>query len=341
MKIAFIITSAIQTGPGIVVKDLCTGLIKYGHYCEVYYLDKNEDYGLPCLTHKLKLKEKIEFKSWDIIHTHTFRADLYGRIHFKSIKEAGCKLISTLHNPISISDINSIYPFFSSVICHYIWKWALKKFDSIIVLNAIVHKELIKYKYKNIKIIYNGRDLSLTSKQVNNSNINFNLSGNYIYIGTSSSLTKRKGLEQLIMALPYLPNFKLLLIGEGNQKSYLKELAKKLDVIDRVLFCGFQVNPIPYMKMLDIFILPSRSEGFPLALIEAAYLKKPCILSNIPILESIIPLSCVSFFQLDDINDLVNKILSIDISKGNLLYNFYKENLTLDIMVNNYLEIYN
>lgn len=338
MKIAFILPSLKQTGPGIVVRDLSEGLVNKGYECKIYYFDSEEfEMEMPCPVQRISFNKPFDFENWDIIHSHMFRPDLYVYRFRKLLKDKN--LITTLHNPITYKAIKTTYSFLQSFIGSKLWNKSLYIFDNIVVLNAITHFELINKGHKNVSIIYNGRDCN-DMENFNYPNDLKDFVKGYKIIGSTSSLTKRKGLDQIIKALPLLPEYKLILIGEGPLKLELQKLAKELKVEDRVYFTGFVKNPIPIMKLLDIFILPSYSEGFPLAVIEASSLKIPTILSNIPILESLIPPSCGEFFKINNINDLVRKIRDIDPLKGKNLYNFYLQNLTKEIMTNNYITLY-
>lgn len=72
---------------------------------------------------------------------------------------------------------------------------------------------------------------------------------------------------------------KLMIIGDGDYTEY-KELAKKLGVLDSILFTGVQKNPFALLAKADIYALTSQSEGFPNALIEAMACKVACVSVN-------------------------------------------------------------
>lgn len=72
---------------------------------------------------------------------------------------------------------------------------------------------------------------------------------------------------------------RLLIIGEGE---YLedKKFAADLGIKDKVFFTGVRRNPFPYVKRACVYILSSRNEGFPNALVEAMALEKPVMATN-------------------------------------------------------------
>jgi glycosyltransferase involved in cell wall biosynthesis len=73
---------------------------------------------------------------------------------------------------------------------------------------------------------------------------------------------------------------RLLLMGEGPDHADLVQLAATLGVSDTVLFAGFVDNPYPVLARADLFVLPSRWEGFSLALAEALSLGVPAIATD-------------------------------------------------------------
>lgn len=98
-------------------------------------------------------------------------------------------------------------------------------------------------------------------------------------IGYLGRLTKDKGVDLLIkeVARINLP-YELLIAGEGKLEDDLKQLAKELKV--PVRFVG-RVEPNSFLAGIDIFVLPSRTETFGLALVEAMALGLPCVTSNV------------------------------------------------------------
>ena len=72
-------------------------------------------------------------------------------------------------------------------------------------------------------------------------------------------------------------NLKLLIVGDGPQRSELTQLAKQLSLTDSVIFTGFQADPQTYLSIMDVFLLPSLSEGTSMTLLEAMSFSKPSI----------------------------------------------------------------
>ncbi|MDU6827437.1 MULTISPECIES: glycosyltransferase [Campylobacter] len=90
----------------------------------------------------------------------------------------------------------------------------------------------------------------------------------------------QKDFDTLIRAFDIFGKFdeyRLIILGEGNDRYRLERLIKELKLKDHVFLPGFVCNPYKFLKTADIFILSSKCEGLPNVLIEALYLKIPSI----------------------------------------------------------------
>jgi glycosyltransferase involved in cell wall biosynthesis len=96
-------------------------------------------------------------------------------------------------------------------------------------------------------------------------------------------LTRQKDLPTLIRALRLLPGgTRLLIIGDGAERSNLESLTRTLRLNDRVAFAGAVDNPYPAFKLADAFVLSSAWEGLPTALIEALAFDTPIVATDCP-----------------------------------------------------------
>ncbi len=100
------------------------------------------------------------------------------------------------------------------------------------------------------------------------------------YIITTSRLVKKNAIGDIVKSLNYLPDsFKLLILGDGPNREELEVLTKKQRVENRVKFLGaIDYMEIPkYLKISDVFVRPSLSEGFGNSFIEAMASEIPVI----------------------------------------------------------------
>ena len=98
-------------------------------------------------------------------------------------------------------------------------------------------------------------------------------------------LTAQKDFATLIKAFRLVRekiNCKLLILGEGPQKTYLEDIIKKLGIQNDAEMTGFIRNPYPYFVKADVFVLSSIWEGFGNVLVEALFLNLPVISTNCP-----------------------------------------------------------
>ncbi len=91
-----------------------------------------------------------------------------------------------------------------------------------------------------------------------------------VILGWVGRLAPEKGVDRLIRTVARMPSpCMLVLIGEGSQRPDLETLCRTLKLTSRVRFAGAQPQARHLMRAFDLFVLPSRSEGLPLALLEA------------------------------------------------------------------------
>ncbi|GAA5644678.1 glycosyltransferase [Vibrio proteolyticus] len=101
-------------------------------------------------------------------------------------------------------------------------------------------------------------------------------------IGCAGRLEAVKGQDILIKALTYLPpEIHLVFAGSGSELARLQRLARHCQVHDQVIFLGL-VNSMPrFYQSLDLYCMPSRQEGLPLAPLEAQACNIPVIASDV------------------------------------------------------------
>lgn len=124
-----------------------------------------------------------------------------------------------------------------------------------------------------------------------------------------------------------------------------EQMALDLQVNKRVCFAGYQPDAFRFLSMYDVFVLPSRSEGFPLALLEAAVMKKKCVVSDLPIVkECFTNHEEVEMFKLTDGAEGLAAAIQRAIANQNLgqaLNKRFLKDYSPDRFYHNYMQIYN
>lgn len=103
------------------------------------------------------------------------------------------------------------------------------------------------------------------------------------FILSAGRLTLQKGHDQLLRAFAgsrHRDSHDLVIIGEGPERQALETLAAQLGVAQRVHFAGFVANPWAWMARAELFVLSSRWEGFPNALLEAMACGAPVLATD-------------------------------------------------------------
>ena len=133
----------------------------------------------------------------------------------------------------------------------------------------------------------------------------------------SGRLSPQKNIEALVQAAVFMPDVTIKIIGNGPDIDHLTRLAQRLRVTDRLQFVGFQPREavIEMLAGSDVFVQPSLYEGHSLALIEAAKLGIPLVVSNVPSqLEAVTApdgLVCASIIDPNDSAGLAAAILAL------------------------------
>lgn len=120
-------------------------------------------------------------------------------------------------------------------------------------------------------------------------------------IGNVGRLTYLKNQRFLINILSQFddPRVKLLLVGDGEDKSELEKYVHELNLESRVIFYGRTNTPEKIMNVMDCIVMPSIAEGFPVTLVEAQAAGLPCVVSNI-ITQEIDATNTIEFLSLSE-----------------------------------------
>ncbi|MCG2611287.1 glycosyltransferase [Flavobacterium sp. SM15] len=200
----------------------------------------------------------------DVVHTAAAEANFHGVI---AARLAGVKVVLAEeigfpnHSPLARKVFGFVYKFVKKVIC--VSKSVkgflieIKEIDAnkgVVVYNPVsVPKFFEKITPEDFTIVCVGR------------------------------LEKVKNQQLLIKAFSELENkkSKLILVGDGRERSALETLIKELQLEDRVIITGFSKEPEFFLAQAHLFVLSSLTEGFGIAVVEAMQQGLPCLCSNV------------------------------------------------------------
>lgn len=108
-----------------------------------------------------------------------------------------------------------------------------------------------------------------------------NQPGEPMIVGSIGRLDAMKAHDILIRAIAQVDNVHAYILGDGDQRHALENLAAELGVGDRLHLIGWVDQPRAYLPKFDVVAMPSRSEGFPLAMVEAMLAACPVIATRV------------------------------------------------------------
>jgi glycosyltransferase involved in cell wall biosynthesis len=160
--------------------------------------------------------------------------------------------------------------------------------DEITSISMATKKALVQFERlpeKKIKVIYNGiQDLSIHQYNQQNIRDKLKIKKSDMVLGTISRLDPIKNHKMMLLAFKEIyiqqPDTKMLIVGDGLLRGKTEQLCIDLGIMDHIIFTGFIINPQSYLNIMDIFLLPSFSEGTSMTLLEAMSFGKPCIVTD-------------------------------------------------------------
>lgn len=215
---------------------------------------------------KIVRKEQI-----DIIHSHHRMAALYA--HLLKICFPKIKLIYTAHNV-----------FFDKKL---LTRLALSR-TQVVAVGEGVRKNLTDTFHinpKKIEIIYN----AVQQESIEKNNFHPELQKlkiqGYMLVGSIGRLSVQKGMDVFIRALKMISHkrtdVKGVIIGDGEDREKLQSLIAELGMEDKILMLGYQEHVRTLIRQLDLVVMASRWEGFPLIPIEVFSAGKTLVASDI------------------------------------------------------------
>jgi len=345
IKVLHAIDSRVWGGAEMVVSMLASGLRKRGCRVSVWTSKK----GGYAAIFREKLKERIEVKEIPLLND----ADFISMAHFyRAFKEYDIIHLHTSHAAVLCAAVLAFLPrqYRKRAICHFHSLSANPKHyrryvHGICVSNGVENFINETMPWLRTWCVYNGIDLeeALVSCPLLPSS-------DKVRIGYLARLSKGKGHEDLIKAFANLgssENVELLIGGDGKLMPYLQNLAKELDLADKVKFLGF-VDPrdvFSFWKSVDIACFPSYTEGFGLSALEAMASCLPIVAYANPVYLEVFDGAAV-FVPIGDIEKLSCSLKKLLYNKnlrsryGKLSYE-RAEKFSKDVMVDQVLSIYN
>lgn len=295
----------------------------------------------------------LNSNKFDIVHLNSSKAGVIGSLcaNLNSVK----KIFYTAHGWV----FNEPLPFWKKKFYKIAEKISAKSITSIITLSKIDTEigilEKIAKPNKFIQIYHGIQSNEPLPHEIAISKINedfsLNLKTNDRIIGTVANFYKTKGLKYLITAwsdiIKESPDAKLVIIGDGILKNKIQQQIKNNRLDNSILLLGKIVDAAKYLKILDIFILPSVKEGLPYVILEAMQAKLPIIATRVggvpEIIENNVNGLLINPADSSEITDSIKRIINNPELRKNLSENAFRtlnEKFKLINMVNQTKNIY-
>ena len=231
-----------------------------------------------------KLKKLIQNGNYEIIHCHTPVAAMMTRLAARKVRKKGTRVIYTAHG----------FHFFKGAplknwLMYFPVEWFCSFLtDDLITINREdfafakkhLHAKSIHYvagmgvnvdKFKNIEVDREKKREELGIPQ------------NSVAVLSVGELNNNKNHETILRAIASLDRKDIVYVicGKGGRKEYLENLAKELEMEERLILAGYRTDVAEIYKCCDIFTFPSKREGLGMAALEAMTCGLPVVGSNI------------------------------------------------------------
>lgn len=295
MKIMYLLFSFTVGGTERLVANICNQMEAQNEEVYLYIINDliddnllntlNENIHVKLLRRKVGSKDKISplFKvakyikknKIDVVHCNSFNAPEL--LILSKIVNHNCKVVSTIHGMGQFENIRKNKIFLKNWIC-----------DKFIGISNAVVEDIVAagIDEKKVARVYNG----IETKKYNCAKLK-KYDENAIVIGcVARIMPELKGQDVLLEAIKIVKkqHTKVIALFAGgvaeNQQSdyeYLKKYVRDNSLEENVKFLGSLDNIPEFLNKIDICVVPSRSEGFGLALVEAMAMGVPCVASNI------------------------------------------------------------
>ncbi|AXF55308.1 glycosyltransferase family 4 protein [Salicibibacter kimchii] len=231
------------------------------------------------------LAKKLKAGQYDIVHTHTSKAGIIGRLAAKKAKVP--LIVHTSHGlPFYEGQSRKKHNLYRSLekigtrFCHAITSQNYEDIDAIQALN----KRLFVY-YEGNGVVLDQLDQSTDKVIVTDLKQEYEIPENKIVLLMAARLEPVKNHEFLLRALYIVKkncndDFICLIAGDGPEKDRLKSLLPTMNLENNVNFIGRKSNIYDFIKMADISVLTSKKEGVPRFIMESMAFAKPVVASD-------------------------------------------------------------
>lgn len=236
----------------------------------------------------IRLAKWIRQHRIDILHLHGMKAGLVGRLAvlLLSLTYSGQHLpvvFQTVHNSVYSYPMPAMKKRFLALIQRFL----ARQTHLFITVSGALKQEIMIWEgvpEEKVRVVYNG--IPVEKFQKGNSpflKLHLGLNPDRPVVGTVARLAPQKGVASFIKAAAMVKQLvdgvQFLVVGEGPLKAELQREAKKLGLGEIMVFAGFYPDISQIYPLIDVFVVPSLSEGLSITTIEAMASRRPIVAS--------------------------------------------------------------
>lgn len=250
--------------------------------------DRIESLGIPVCVEELprsldprwliKIARFLRKERIEAVHSHEFAMNIHMAILAKIL---GLPHVATVHGKKNYAD-RGLRRLVYRVISH----WSHIVAVSEDVKNFLV--DTVGISAEKVEVIPNGIDVDdykLEQSEIDSCRAGLGCREGDFLICAVGNLYPIKGHSFLVEAMHSIvatqPTAKLVIAGRGDEQQHLQQLIDSLGITDNVKLLGFRDDVKSILSSSDLFVMPSLSEGLPLALLEAMASRVPVVVTDV------------------------------------------------------------
>lgn len=230
------------------------------------------------------LTEQIRRDGVRIIHSHNYKSNYYAR---RAAALTGVRWIVTNHGRRAGFRL-LVYALLDAL--------QVRKASRVVAVSPRIADQLsaMGVNRGRVSVIDNGVDFKRFENLPEKGEAGrlFGVADDAYVIGTVGALSEEKGHRYLLRALQdirkSIPDVVCVLVGDGPERTRLEQAAREFGIADAVIFAGKRDDVPSVLPRFDLFVLPSLSEGLPMALLEAQAAKVPVVATSVGAIDTVI-----------------------------------------------------
>lgn len=224
------------------------------------------------------LRRHLVRRRVDLIHSHKVKTTFYSLL---ARRQLPCKLVATCHNWLTDTAVLRLHAMLDKRLARFC--------DAAVGVSADVAQELRHYvPAERVRHIGNGIDTQRYRRLLPRTEAKraLQLPADRVLVGYVGRLSVQKGLSSLLRAVASLPEplrsgTDLVITGDGDYRLALGDEARALGLAQRTHFLGARSDTPEIYSALDVFVLPSQQEAFPMVVLEAMACELPVIATDV------------------------------------------------------------